>query len=54
MWGKGDFLEIRIWILAFDSFDPEALDWLAQGGEFVEPFEICFLVLVIFTISLSN
>ena len=35
--GQGDFLEIEIRILPFDS---------AQGG--VEPFVICKLVLVIF------
>ena len=29
--GKGDFLEIRIWILPFD---------MAQGGELIEPFVI--------------
>jgi len=50
-------LEIGIWILPFDSFDLEALDRLAQGGEsfdsaqdrepverLVEPFVICGLV----------
>jgi hypothetical protein len=49
-------LELEIWILPFDSFDHEALDRLAQGGEFfdfaqdrepverlVEPFVICCL-----------
>jgi hypothetical protein len=39
--GKGDFLELEIWILPFD---------LAQGGELVEPFVICDLVLGIFSI----
>ena len=39
--GKGDFLEFGIWILPFD--------W-AQGGEPVEPFVICCLVLGIFSI----
>ncbi len=34
--GKGDFLELGIWILPFDY---------AQGGELVEPFVICYLVL---------
>jgi hypothetical protein len=34
-------LEIGIWILPFD---------LAQGGELVEPFVICYLVLGIFSI----
>jgi len=34
-------LELEIWVLPFD---------LAQGGELVEPFVICFLVLVIFEI----
>ena len=29
--------------LPFDSFDLEALDRLAQGGELVEPFVICEL-----------
>jgi len=28
-------------------------DW-AQGGEIVEPFDICFLMLGIFTISLKK
>ncbi len=54
-------LKIRIWILPCDSFDLEALDRLAQGGEsfdfaqdrepverLVEPFAICKLVLGIF------
>jgi hypothetical protein len=35
-------LKIRIWILPFD---------LAQGGELVEPFVICELVLGIFSIK---
>ena len=47
-------LELGIWILPFDSFDLEALDRLAQGGESfdsaqdrepVEPFVICDLEL---------
>jgi hypothetical protein len=35
-------LDIGIRDLPFDSFDLEALDRLAQGGELVEPFGICF------------
>jgi len=42
---RGDFLEIGIWILPFD--------W-AQGGELVEPFVICELVLGIFSIQGLN
>jgi hypothetical protein len=38
-------LKIRIWILPFD---------LAQGGELVEPFVICELVLGIFLIKELN
>ena len=53
--------------LPFDSFDLEALDRLAQGGEsfdfaqdrepverLVEPFEICILVLGIFMIFIEQ
>ncbi len=47
-------LKIRIWILPCDSFDLEALDRLAQGGELVEPFVICELVLGIFSIKELN
>jgi hypothetical protein len=60
-------LKIRIWILPFDSFDLEALDRLAQGGEsfdtaqdrepverLVEPFAICVFVLGVFSIKELN
>ncbi len=53
--------------LPFDSFDLEALDRRAQGGEsfdfaqdrepverLVEPFEICFLVLGVFSALTRN
>ena len=38
-------LEFGIWILPFD---------LAQGGELVEPFDICYLMLGIFYIQKLN
>ena len=31
--------------MPFDSCDLEALDRLAQGGELVEPLDICYLIL---------
>jgi hypothetical protein len=46
--------KIRIWILPFDSFDLEAFDRLAQGGELVEPFAICESVLEIFPLNELN
>ena len=39
-------------ILNFGHWDLP-FDW-AQGGELVEPFDICFLVLVIFIIILEQ
>ena len=42
-----EILNFGHWDLPFDSFDLEALDRLAQGGEIIEPFEIWLLVLEI-------
>ena len=65
--GYYETINIGILNLPFDSFDLEALDRLAQGGEsfdfaqdrepverLVEPFEIWFLVLAIFMIFIKQ
>jgi hypothetical protein len=42
--GRFRILNFGHWCLPFDSFDLEALDRFAQGGELVEPFDICALL----------
>jgi hypothetical protein len=47
--GRFRILNFGHWCLPFDSFDLEALDRFAQGGELVEPFDICDLLFEIYT-----
>jgi hypothetical protein len=46
-------LDIGIRDLPFDSFALEALDRLAQGGELVELFGICFIYIIFLKLSVS-